>query len=177
MRKAFFIPVTIVLASLPLLTTYSAEWMDSGGSQYNTGTQMEIQGTVEKILPVTWKHGSGTCNGIHLLLRNRDNKIFQVVVGPVWYFRNTISFTEGHAVTIFGSQIQVMNKKYILAKWISSGDSEIYLRNYDGSPFWSNDGGNSKMRHPGGGGKKGGPPGGGGGRGGMPGAGMGGMMQ
>ena len=141
----------------PVILVYSSDWNDTGGALYNAETQMELQGTVEKILPVTWRHGSGTCNGVHVLLKSSDNNLHHVVVGPLWYFRNTITFTEGSIIDIYGSRVSFKNKKYVLAKWIRSGDSEIYLRNYDGSPFWSNDGGNSKMHPPGKGGEGGRP--------------------
>lgn len=52
----------------------------------------------------------------------------------------------------------------ILPKWIHNEYSEIFIRNYDGKPFWVTNAANSKMGagdgHPGDNGKR--PPSGGG---------------
>jgi hypothetical protein len=174
MKTSILVSLFLTLNAFPAVYVFSEEWRDTGSPTYNTDTQLEIKGTVARVLSVKWRHGSGESNGLHLLLKGSDKSFYHIVVGPLWYFRNTITFSEGNSIDIFGSKIIHNNQKYILAKWIRNGDSEIFLRNYDGTPFWSNDGGNIKMHGPGKGGKGPGP--GGKGRGGGGSGGMGGMM-
>jgi hypothetical protein len=130
---------------------------------YDDTIQKYYDVTVLEVWKASWKHDSGTSTGIYMKVAY--GKIsYLVPVAPIWYFEDINKFKANEKITILGVESVSRNKKIILPKLIKNESKDLWLRNYDGKPFWEATSKNNNPRLSPGGQKapgKGGPGGGG----------------
>lgn len=148
--------------------------------KYDDSRQKYYEAVVQSAWKAAWIHDSGDSTGIYINISS-GKKSFLVPVAPCWYLDSLDSFKANDKITVFGAESVIGGRSIILPKLIKISSGDIWLRNYDGKPFWviSSAGGSPKgagndgKKGPGGGGGPGGGSGGGhgggpGGGGGMP---------
>jgi hypothetical protein len=134
---------------------------------YDDSRQKYYEVVIQSVWKASWRHESGDSNGIYIQIY-LGKKIYIVPIAPSWYLDSKQTFKSDEKITIFGAETIINGKNIILPKLIKTGSGDLWLRNYDGKPFWlitSKNGALLKKGNPPGGQKgQGGPPGGGGGR-------------
>jgi hypothetical protein len=143
---------------------------------YDDSRQKYYEVIIQAVWKAPWKHDNGDSTGIYIKVSS-DRKSYLVPVAPCWYFDSMDNFKTEKQITVFGVEYVIRGEKIILPKLIKNGSDDLWLRNYDGKPFWLTTSKNDDPRKTGPNGQRGpgqGGPGGGGG-GGM--GGMGGGMN
>jgi hypothetical protein len=134
---------------------------------YDDSKQKYYDVTIQEVWKAPWKHDSGDSTGIYIKVSS-SRKSYLVPVAPCWYFDNMDNFKIEKKITVFGVEYVIRGEKIILPKLIKNGSDDLWLRNYDGKPFWLATSKNDNPRKAGPNGQKGpgqGGPGGGGGGG------------
>lgn len=114
------------------------------GPFYNTGAEVTINGTVDKVQQITATSAAGQTwrcprgwTGTHLTLKT-DTGTLPVHVGPSSYLTSkNFSIAKGDKLTILGSKVQYQGSDFIIAKEITKGSEVLTLRNSAGFPMWS----------------------------------------
>ena len=106
-------------------------WLaESEDNPYNPSTVRIITGTIHEV-----EQGRGS--DLDLKLISRDNEIFSVAVGPLWYLRRlNINFEEGEEITVVGSVIDA-EEGTVIAQQIKRRRTKFVLRNQSGEPRWN----------------------------------------
>jgi hypothetical protein len=134
---------------------------------YDDSRQKYYEVIVQSIWKALWKHDNGDSSGVYMKVA-AGKRLYLVPVAPCWYFDSLNKFKADEKITVFGADSEINGRSIILPKLIKSSSGELWLRNYDGRPFWiitSKNGDLRRMNPDGGKGPgQGGPPGGGGGR-------------
>jgi hypothetical protein len=133
---------------------------------YDDTIQKYYDVTILEVWKAPWKHDSGESTGIYIEVAYKK-KSYLVPIAPCWYFDDIDSFKVEKKITIFGVESVIQGKNIILPKLIKN-ESDLWLRNYDGKPFWVIASKNDSLRKMDPNGKKGpgqgGPGAGGGGK-------------
>ncbi len=140
---------SLILLLLLLLTTGSAVARDdlqgrgSGGwgaglpysRLYDPLTTRTLHGEVvwiKKLVPA-----EGMADGLHLLLRSREETI-PVHLGPLWFLeRQDFSLGAGDAVEVTGSRVKFEGMPAVIAAEVKKADNVLRLREASGFPLWS----------------------------------------
>jgi hypothetical protein len=133
---------------------------------YDDSRQKDFEVIINEVWKASWKHDSGASTGIYMEV-TYGRKSYLVPVAPSWYFEDTDRFKAEEKITILGVESVSMTKRIILPRLIKKGSKELWLRNYDGKPFWLTTSKNDDTKKTGPGGQRGpgqGGPGGGGGK-------------
>lgn len=105
------------------------------GRLYGAGTWQNLQGEivwVKRLMP-----GEGMADGLHLLLRTRDEAI-PVHLGPLWYLeRQDFGLVAGDRVEVAGSRVIYEGQPALLAAEVKKADKVLLLRESSGFPRWS----------------------------------------
>ena len=87
---------------------------------------------VKKLVPA-----EGMADGLHLLLKTRDESI-PVHLGPLWYLeRQDLSVGQGDFIEVTGSRVTLEGMPALLAAEIRKPDKVLLLREANGLPLWS----------------------------------------
>jgi hypothetical protein len=100
---------------------------------YDTKTEVTIQGTVDKIN----RMGKGPMPGmgIHLIVK-AGNETTEVHLGPADFVEKTMAFKEGDAIQVTGSKVTMMDRTVVIAREVKKGDEVLKLRDEQGVPLW-----------------------------------------
>ncbi len=144
-KKAILLLVamTMLLAAGRVMAQSGYEARGSGGwgaglpygRLFDVGTSQNLQGEVvwvKRLLPE-----EGMADGLHLLLRTRDEAI-SVHLGPLWYLeRQDFGVTAGDRVEVAGSRVTYEGQPALLAAEVKKADKVLLLREPNGFPRWS----------------------------------------
>lgn len=118
-------------------------WRGSGGwgaglpysRMYDVAAVQTVRGEVvrlEKLIPL-----EGMADGLHLLLRNREETV-SVHLGPVWFLeRQEFSLEPGERLEVVGSRVVFEGRPALLAAEVKKADKVLRLREESGLPLWS----------------------------------------
>ncbi|MFH0974212.1 MAG: hypothetical protein V1874_00345 [Spirochaetota bacterium] len=140
--------------------------IDFDKMDYDDSRQKDFEVIIKEVWKAPWKHDSGASTGIYMEVAC-GKKSYLVPVAPGWYFEDTDRFKIEEKITILGVESVLVGKRIILPRLIKNGSRELWIRNYDGKPFWLITSKNDNFRKMSPGGQRGpgqGGPGGGGGK-------------
>lgn len=105
------------------------------GRLYDPATVLPLKGEVvwiKKLVPA-----EGMADGLHLLLKTRDESI-PVHLGPLWYLeRQDFFFEQGDVIEVTGSRVIFEGMPALMAVEIKKTDKVLLLREASGFPLWS----------------------------------------
>jgi len=146
-RKQLAVWTAWVLVALLFTPAAQAEsgmkWRGSGGwgaglpynRHYDPATVRTLKGEViwmKKLVPA-----DGMADGLHLLLKTRDESI-PVHLGPLWFLeRQDFSLAAGDVVEVVGSRVTFEGMPALIATEVKKGDNVLRLREPGGFPLWS----------------------------------------
>ena len=103
---------------------------------FNTGTILEIKGTVVSIEKITPDVGMSV--GIRIIMKTSKNERISVHLGPEWYLDNQdIHFVIGDVIQVKESRIRYQKAPAIIAINVWKGNNYLNLRNNKGFPNWN----------------------------------------
>ncbi len=124
----------LVIASCMLWMAANV-WAQSGaaGPKYDATKEVKIKGVVEDI-----KQVPGAGEGIHLLVRTKDQQLMTVHVAPPDIMKDfELNYNKGDEIEVLGCKLEGDTPNEILAKEIVKGQDTFTLRDKKGSPVWA----------------------------------------
>jgi hypothetical protein len=105
------------------------------GRLYDEGMRQSLEGDVVWVKRL--QPGEGMADGLHLLLRTREETI-SVHLGPLWYLeRQDFGLAAGDRVEVAGSRVTYEGQPALLAAVVKKADKVLLLREANGFPRWS----------------------------------------
>jgi hypothetical protein len=105
------------------------------GRLFDPATVQKLQGEVLWVKRLTPEEGMA--DGLHLLLKTRE-EVISVHLGPLWYLeRQDFSLAAGDSIEVAGSRVAFEGQPAILAAELKKPDKVLLLREASGFPRWS----------------------------------------
>ena len=134
MKSSRLSKALIVIASCTLWMAGNL-WAQSGaaGPKYDLTKETTVKGVVEEVKDVP---GSG--EGIHLMVRTKDQQLMTVHVAPGDVMKDfDLNYVKGDEIEVLGCKLEGDTPNEVLAKEIIKGRDTITLRDKKGKPVWA----------------------------------------
>jgi hypothetical protein len=133
MRWSTVLKALLVIASFTLLMGASlAAQTGAAGPKYDSTKEVKVKGVVED-----FKEVPGAGEGLHLLLRTKDQQLLTVHVAPNSILKDfDLVYNKGDEVEVLGCKLEGDTPNEILAQEITKGQDTFTLRDKKGVPVW-----------------------------------------
>lgn len=134
--------LAVALISFCSISHVSAEPLGPGKGVnpkglYSWDTVKTISGTVTEITANPKAMSKKTFPGVIITLETPKKEIYQISLGPLWYFvEQCFAVKRGDKIEVTGSIITIAHERVMLAATVKNNGSSLELRDRGGFPYW-----------------------------------------